>query len=203
MPLEQFMALVVFAAVMSGTPGPNNMMLLASGVNFGFRRTIPHMVGISVGVALLLLAVGFGLHEVLQRWPVIFTVIKYTGVAYLLWLAWKIATSGPLDDGSGEVRGRPMTLIEAAAFQWVNPKAWVMAVGAIATYTVEANYALTVLIVALVFAVICGPATGTWTAFGVALKRFLQNPRLNRLFNLAMAALLVGSLWPVAAEWLR
>lgn len=203
MSLDQFAALLVFAAVMSGTPGPNNMMLLASGVNFGFRRSVPHMLGISLGVALLLLAVGFGLHEVLLRWPSVFIAIKYAGVAYLIWLAWLIARSGPVGDGSAGAKGRPMTLIEAAAFQWVNPKAWVMAVGAMSTYTNEANYSLTVIIVALVFAMICGPATGTWTAFGVALRRWLQDPRANRAFNIAMALALVASLWPVAAEWLR
>jgi threonine/homoserine/homoserine lactone efflux protein len=202
MSLEMFGALVVFALVMSGTPGPNNMMLLASGVNFGFRRTIPHMLGISLGVMLLLLAIGFGLHEVLQRWPVIFTVIKYAGGAYLIWLAWLIANSGPLQDGTGETAGRPMSFIEAAAFQWINPKAWVMAVGAMATYTVESAYTLTVIIVALVFGVVCGPATGTWTVFGVALKRFLQNPKANRIFNLTMALALVASLWPLVREWL-
>lgn len=199
---EMFGALVVFAAVMSGTPGPNNMMLLASGVNFGFRRTIPHMLGISFGVSLLLLAIGFGLHELLQRWPAIFTAIKYAGGAYLLWLAWLIANSGPLDDGAGDSKGRPMSFIEAAAFQWINPKAWVMAVGAMATYTNESAYTLTVIIVALVFAIVCGPATGTWTVFGVALKRFLQNPKANRVFNVAMALALVASLWPLLREWL-
>jgi threonine/homoserine/homoserine lactone efflux protein len=202
-PFDLFAALVGFAIVMSATPGPNNMMLLASGVNFGFRRTIPHMLGISAGVAALLTAIGFGLHEVLLRWPIIFTAIKYAGVAYLLVLAWKIANSGPLADGSGQVKGRPMSFIEAAAFQWVNPKAWVMAVGAMATYTVEANYAATVLIIAAVFTLVCGPATGTWTLFGVALRGWLRDPVRNRVFNLAMALLLVASLWPVAAEWLR
>ncbi len=197
---EMFGALVVFAAVMSGTPGPNNMMLLASGVNFGFRRTIPHMLGISFGVMLLLLAIGFGLHEVLQRWPLIFTAIKYAGGLYLLWLAWMIANAGLLEDGTGETKGRPMSFIEAAAFQWVNPKAWVMAVGAMATYTSESAYTLTVIIVALVFAVVCGPATGTWTVFGVALKRFLQNPKANRVFNIAMALALIASLWPLLRE---
>ncbi|MCX7323745.1 MAG: LysE family translocator [Hyphomicrobiales bacterium] len=199
---EMFGALVVFAGVMSSTPGPNNMMLLASGVNFGFWRTIPHMLGISFGVMLLLLAIGFGLHELLQRWPLFFTTIKYAGGLYLLWLAWKIANSGPLEEGSGEGRGRPMSLIEAAAFQWVNPKAWVMAVGAMATYTNESAYALTVIIVALVFAVVCGPATGIWTMFGVVLKRFLQNPKANRVFNVVMALALVASLWPLLREWL-
>ncbi len=202
MSVEMFGALVVFAFVMSGTPGPNNMMLLASGVNFGFRRTIPHMLGISFGIMLLLLAVGFGLHEVLLRWPSIFTAIKYAGGAYLLWLAWKIANSGLLKDGGGDGAGRPMSFIEAAAFQWVNPKAWVMAVGAVATYTSESAYALTVIVVALVFGVVSGPSTGTWTVFGVALKRFLQDPGANRLFNIAMALALIASLWPLAREWL-
>ncbi len=202
MSLEMFGALVVFAAVMSGTPGPNNMMLLASGVNFGFRRTVPHMLGISLGVMLLLLAVGFGLHEVLKRWPVIFTVIKYVGGAYLLWLAWMIANSAPIKDRSGEAKGRPMSFIEAAAFQWINPKAWVMAVGAMATYTTESAYALTVIIVALVFGLVSGPSTGTWTVFGVALKRFLADPKANRIFNITMSLALVASLWPLVREWL-
>ena len=203
MPLELFLALVVFAAVMSATPGPNNMMLLASGVNFGFRRTIPHMLGISAGVAALLLAIGFGLHEILSRWPAVFVVIKYAGVAYLLWLAWRIAFSGPLQDGEGAAKARPMSFLEAAAFQWVNPKAWVMAVGAMGAYTVPEAYALTVAIVAGVFALVCGPATGAWTLFGVALRRWLADPRVNRAFNMAMALTLIASLWPVAAEWLR
>jgi threonine/homoserine/homoserine lactone efflux protein len=200
--IEMFGALMMFAVVMSGTPGPNNMMLLASGVNFGFRRTIPHMLGISFGLMLLLLAVGFGLHEVFQRWPVIFTVIKYAGGAYLIWLAWLIAHAGPLDDGAGEATGRPMSFLEAAAFQWINPKAWVMAVGAIATYTTESAYALSVIIVVLVFGLICGPATGTWTVFGVALKRFLADPKANRIFNITMALALLASLWPLLREWL-
>ncbi len=202
MSFELFGALVLFATVMSATPGPNNMMLLASGVNFGFRRTLPHMLGISAGAMLLLLAIGFGLHELLQRWPVVFTSIRYAGAVYLLWLAWQIANSGPLDDGSGDVRGLPMTFIEAAAFQWINPKAWVMGVGAMATYTTEGAYTLSVIIVALVFGVVCGPATGIWTLFGIALKRFLANPRANRMFNIAMALALVASLWPIAAPFL-
>ena len=197
-----FGALVVFATVMSGTPGPNNMMLLASGVNFGFRRTVPHMLGISFGVMLLLLAIGFGLHELLQRWPVIFTAIKYAGGAYLLWLAWMIANSGPMENSVGEAKGRPMRFIEAAAFQWINPKAWVMAVGAMATYTTEGAYTLTVIIIALVFGAVSGPSTGIWTVFGVALKRFLQDQVANRIFNIVMALALVVSLWPLAREWL-
>jgi len=203
---EMFGSLVVFAAVMSGTPGPNNMMLLASGVNFGLQRTIPHMLGISFGLMLLLLAIGFGLHELLLRWPLIFTAMKYAGGLYLLCLAWMIANSGPLGDdladGNGQPNRRPLRFIEAAAFQWINPKAWVMGVGAMATYTSESAYTLTVIIVALVFAVVCGPATGIWTAFGVVLKRFLQDPRANRVFNVTMALALVASLWPLAREWL-
>lgn len=203
MPFELFGALVMFAAVMSFTPGPNNLMVLASGVHFGLRRTLPHLSGISAGVAALLLAVGFGLHEVLLRWPAIFTAVKYVGAAYLLWLAFQIARSGPIGEAGAEGKARPMSFIEAAAFQWINPKAWVMGVGAMATYTVEAHYALTVVVIAATFAAICFPATGIWTVFGVGLRRFLADPRMARAFNLAMAALLVASLWPIAAEWLR
>jgi hypothetical protein len=122
---------ILFALVTSITPGPNNTMLLASGVNFGFRRTLPHVFGISLGVVVLMLAVGFGLGEAFQRFPVLYTVLEIASVAYLLYLAWKIGTSGEVKLRSGE--RRPMKLIEAAAFQWVNPKAWMMVLTAATT----------------------------------------------------------------------
>lgn len=138
LPFEIFLKLVVFAFTTSITPGPNNMMLFASGVNFGFVRTIPHMCGIGAGFLTLLLGVGFGLVALLESVPLVYTALKFTGGAYLVWIAWKIATSDSLSDR--KAGARPMTFLEAAAFQWVNPKAWVMAVSAMATYTEPANY---------------------------------------------------------------
>src|SRR5690606_12200729 len=152
MPLETFLALVLFAFTTSITPGPNNMMLFASGVHFGFRRTIPHMLGIGAGFLSLLIGVGFGLGALLQSVPLVYTVLKFAGGAYLLWIAWKIGSSRSLSEAKSGAR--PMSFIGAAAFQWVNPKAWVMAVTAMATYTNPAAYSATVLIVGFAFALV-------------------------------------------------
>ncbi|MBD9372838.1 LysE family translocator [Rhizobium sp. ARZ01] len=195
MQVEVFLALVVFAFTTSITPGPNNMMLFASGVNFGFVRTIPHMCGIGAGFLTLLLAVGFGLGALLQTVPMLYTALKFVGGAYLVWIAWKIATSNTLSDGAAGAR--PMTFLEAAAFQWVNPKAWVMAVSAMATYTVPANYTMSVLLVGVAFAAVNFPSVSTWAGFGSALREWLSVPARLRAFNVTMALLLVASLWPM------
>ena len=150
---EAFLALLVYAFVTSITPGPNNFMLLASGVNFGFVRTIPHMLGIGIGFLVLLLAVGFGLGAVLTAFPVLHTGLKIAGGAYLLYLAWKIAMSRSLG-GKGEAKAQPMRFIDAAAFQWVNPKAWVMAITAMAVYTNPDRPFLSVLLISFAFAVV-------------------------------------------------
>lgn len=199
---DLLMALVVFAFVSSITPGPNNMMLLASGVNFGFRRSVPHMLGIGIGFMVLLLATGLGLGQLLERFPVIYTTLKYVGAAYMLWLAWKIANSGPMADQPTQNAGTPMSFLGAAAFQWVNPKAWVMAVTAMATYTNPNQYLVTVVLVTLIFGAVNIPSVSTWTVFGVGLRRFLTDPKLCRIFNITMALALVASLWPLVREWL-
>lgn len=187
-------AFVLFAFVSSITPGPNNTMLLASGVNFGVRRSIPHAMGISVGFMVMVLAVGLG--EVFKAWPPLYTVLRYTGAAYLLYLAWKIATSGPVGTASSSAR-KPLGFWGAAAFQWVNPKAWVMAVGAITTYTPAQGYVTNVIVIAALFALVNLPSVGVWVMFGSALRNLLQNPRWLMLFNVLMALLLVISLYPL------
>lgn len=196
MPLELLGAFVLFAFVTSITPGPNNMMLLASGVNFGIRRTIPHMLGISIGFLLLVVAVGLGLHQLFERFPVTYTTLRYAGGAYLLYLAWKIARSGA-PEAKGENSAKPMTFLQAAAFQWVNPKAWVMAVGAIATYLPANSWIGNVVLIATLFAVVNLPSVGVWTILGSLLRRWLEDPLRLRLFNFGMAALLVASLYPL------
>ena len=191
-----FMTLVVFAFVTSITPGPNNLMLLASGVNFGFRRTIPHMLGIGMGFLLLLLGVGYGLGAVLEAAPALYLALKFAGGAYMLYLAYKIATStsvGKVDDAAAQ----PMSFMQAVLFQWVNPKAWVMAVTAMASYTVHDDYALSVLLIGVVFAVINVPSVSSWAAFGSLLRQWLEDPVRLKWFNLTMALLLVVSLWPM------
>jgi threonine/homoserine/homoserine lactone efflux protein len=196
MPYETFLALLVYAFVTSITPGPNNLMLLASGVNFGFVRTVPHMLGIGGGFLFLLLAVGFGLGTLLAAFPPLHLALKIAGGAYLLYLAWRIAMSRSMGKGA-YAQGRPMTFLEAAAFQWVNPKAWVMAVSAMALYTSPANPLLSVLIVAVAFAAVNLPSVSTWAGFGTALRGFLSDPVRLKWFNIAMGVLLAASLWPV------
>lgn len=195
MTLDTFFALVLFAFVTSVTPGPNNMMLFASGVNFGFRRTLPHMLGIGGGFFSLLLGVGFGLGALLEAVPALYTALKFLGGGYLLFIAWKIGRSRALPDG--KVGAQPMTFLQAAAFQWVNPKAWVMAVTAMTIYTDPDRYVLSVLLVGLAFALTNMPSVSTWAGFGTVMRQWLADPVRLKWFNITMAVLLVLSLWPM------
>ena len=195
MSLDAMLALLVYAFVTSITPGPNNFMLLASGVNFGFVRTIPHMCGIGVGFFTLLLGVGFGLGAVLMAFPVLHVALKVLGGAYLLYLAWRIAMSRSLGKEAAE-RARPMTFLEAAAFQWVNPKAWIMAITAMAVYTDKSAPFLSVLAIGTAFALVNFPSVSTWAGFGTALRGWLSDPVRLRWCNIAMGLLLAATLWP-------
>lgn len=192
---EVFLALVAFCFVSSITPGPNNLMLLASGVNFGFRRSIPHMLGIGLGFSVLLLCVGAGLGQLIEWSPLLYMALKFAGAAYLLYLAWRIANSGPLE--ARDAAARPMSFFQAAAFQWVNPKAWVMAVSAMAIYTSAENHLASVLLVTAIFAVVNVPSISVWCGLGNGLREFLASPNRLRIFNFTMAGLLVLSLWPM------
>ncbi|WP_233804954.1 LysE family translocator [Paraburkholderia sp. HP33-1] len=189
---------ILFALVTSITPGPNNTMLLASGVNFGFRRTLPHLSGISVGVVLLMLSVGIGLGEAFVHFPVLYTVLEVVSVAYLLYLAWKIGTSGELKLRKGE--RRPMRFHEAIAFQWVNPKAWMMVLTAATTIHVSNSFGINAVAMAAVFYVVGFPCICVWAGFGTAMREVLSSPKRLRVFNIAMALLLVASLYPIALK---
>jgi threonine/homoserine/homoserine lactone efflux protein len=198
MPTDLLFAFILFAFAASITPGPNNVMLLASGANFGFVRTIPHGIGVVLGFGLMVFAIGWGLGRIFEVLPVLYTVLRWAGAAYLLWLAWKIGCSGAI--GEGEARGKPFTFWQAIAFQWINPKAWVMALGAVTTYTTEAHYIANVMVVAGTFTLVGVPCSATWAGLGVALKRFLDRPAILRAFNITMASLLVLSLYPLFEE---
>lgn len=197
--LDLLLGFALFALVTSITPGPNNTMLLASGVNFGFNRTIPHMLGITCGFFSLVLAVGLGLGAMFQTYPLLYTILRYAGAAYLLYLAWKIAHSGPVSD-SRAGNHAPISYWGAAAFQWVNPKAWIMAIGAISTYTPLQGYFFNVVIIAAVFALINLPSVSVWVICGSLLRNLLRDRRWLRLFNWGMALLLVASLYPLLLE---
>ena len=195
---ELLAALALFAFVTSITPGPNNTMLMASGANFGFRATIPHGLGVSGGFFLLVMAVGLGLGGLFAAYPSLHDILAVVGGLYLLWLAWKIGTSKGL--GLGEAGAKPQTFLQAAAFQWVNPKAWAMALGAVTAYAPREHYVFNIFLVSLIFTAINLPCVMSWTGFGVGLRRFLDRPAVLRGFNIAMALLLVLSLVPAAME---
>ncbi|MES2667020.1 MAG: LysE family translocator [Pseudomonadota bacterium] len=191
---DLFLALLGFAFVTSVTPGPNNMMLLASGVNFGVARTVPHMLGISLGHALMVFLVGLGLAGVFQTVPLARTLLTVVSVAYMLWLAWKIAHAAAPQ--AGAAAGRPLTFVQAAAFQWVNPKAWAIALGAISAYAPDRTV-WGVALVALVFAGVNLPSVSLWAWAGDSLRGWLSHPGRLRAFNWTMAGLLLLSLIPV------
>lgn len=194
MSIELLSALILFAFASSATPGPNNLMLMASGANYGFTRSIPHMLGISVGFALMIVLVGAGLAQIFEAYPVSYTVLKALSVLYLSYLAWKIATAAPIRKSAEE--GRPMTFLQAAAFQWVNPKAWAMALTALSVYAPSQTLTAFAL-VAVIFATVNLPAITFWTVLGQQMARILTNPRRLTTFNWTMAGLLIASLYPV------
>ncbi|GAA0550759.1 LysE family translocator [Rheinheimera aquimaris] len=193
--MELFWTLVFFAFATSITPGPNNIMIMSSGVNYGVQRSLPHMAGIQLGFLLMLLAVGAGAGLVLQQQPMLHTVIKLLGSVYLLYLAWKIATARPQQIETGS--SKPLSFIQALAFQWVNAKAWVMITGAIAAFTsLQGVYWQQLALIALVFLLVGLPCTGSWLLFGAALKRLLTEPTHRQWFNRVMGTLLALSVLP-------
>ena len=190
---DLILALILFAFASSITPGPNNIMLLASGANFGLRRTVPHMLGISGGHALMVALVGLGLLQLFLAIPWLKPALMIASAAYLLWLAWKIANAAP--PGARDATGRPFSFVQAAAFQWVNPKAWYMAIYAQTNFAPEQSGYWGALTVALVFAVVNLPSVTVWAAMGTQLRRWLDGPGRLRAFNITMALLLVASLY--------
>jgi threonine/homoserine/homoserine lactone efflux protein len=191
--------LIVFAAVMYFTPGPNNVMLLSSGLTYGFRRTLPHIAGITFGMAFMIAAVGLGLGTMFIAYPVLQAILKYAGAAYLIYLAAAIAMSGAAPSAQDNARG-PMTFCGAAVFQWINVKGWVMVIGTITAYAAIAGFPWNILIQTLITLVIGAFATVAWTLFGSALRPILRSPRAVRAFNTVMALLLLASLYPVFAD---
>jgi threonine/homoserine/homoserine lactone efflux protein len=190
-------AFIMFAVVMFFTPGPNNIMLLSSGLTYGFRRTVPHIAGITVGFAFMVGAVGLGLGTVFIAYPVLQTILKYIGVAYLIYLAAAIALAEPSSPESGDSRSRPMTFWGAAMFQWVNAKGWVMVIGTITAYAAIAEFPLNIAIQVSLSLVLGTLSCVAWALFGTALRPVLTSRQAVRAFNIVMAILLLASLYPV------
>lgn len=196
MPYDLFLALVVFAFVMAMTPGPNNIMLTASGVNFGFTRSIPHMSGVLIGFLVLIGVCATGLGLVFATVPVLQLALKIAGAGYMLWLAWKVANARPAS-GEEQAAGQPLNFLEAAAFQWVNPKGVLAALSATALFMRPGHAVTDLTIMLAVFGLATVASVVVWTGFGVALRRLLSNPRHARIFNIAMGLLLVASIVPM------
>jgi threonine/homoserine/homoserine lactone efflux protein len=189
-------AFVIFATVMFFTPGPNNVMLLSSGLTYGFRRTVPHVAGITIGFAFMIGAVGLGMGTVFITYPVLQTVLKYAGAAYLIYLAASIAMSGPVTPGQDNQRG-PMTFWSAAMFQWINVKGWVMVIGTITAYAGIASFPWNITIQVMLSLLLGVLSCSAWAMFGSALRPLLTSEKAVRAFNIVMAVLLLASLYPV------
>ncbi len=189
----------MFAIIAAVTPGPNNVMLTTTGLNFGVRRGLPHLVGICIGLLVMLALIGLGFGSLFELYPILHEVIRIIGIVYLLYLSWKIASAR---GGVGHIdQDKPINFWQAAAFQWVNPKAWIMGSSALAAYTsLDGSFFTQVAIICFSFAVITFPCAGAWLVFGAGLQRFLRDPGHLKLFNMAMALLLAASILPVVWE---
>jgi threonine/homoserine/homoserine lactone efflux protein len=197
MPLDAILALALFTFATAFSPGPNNIMVTASGVNFGFVRTIPHMAGITIGFVVLIIACAAGLGVVFTAVPALHVALKIVGALYMLWLAWKVANARSVGDQDDNNMAKPLTFLQGAAFQWVNPKAVVIALSAISLYVRPEHQVADIIMVVVWFAFFTALTVVTWTGFGVALRALLRDPRRARIFNIVMALLLVASIVPM------
>lgn len=199
--MDVFVAVLFFAFSSTITPGPNNLMMLSSGVNYGVRASLPHFVGICLGFPAMVLVVGLGFDVVFQQLPWLHPLIKWAGIVYLLYLAYAIATTAPRQlQGTDR---HPMTFLQAAAFQWVNGKAWIMASGAIAAFSQSAAMTESVVAITLAFLLVAFPCVGLWLTSGAYLRQHLESEQAQRWFNRSMGALLVASVVPVLWELLQ
>ena len=186
-------ALLLFAVSAAFTPGPNNLMATASGANFGYWRSLSHILGVTFGFPAMLVAMALGLVQIFDTWPVLHKVLRYAGAAYMLYLALRIATSTTI--GKAKIGGQPLGFIEAALFQWVNPKAVIHALSALSLFTTSGeNFMGQTLFLAVVTLLVTFSAVSTWCLFGSAIGQVLASPRALRSFNLAMAGALVISI---------
>jgi threonine/homoserine/homoserine lactone efflux protein len=195
MTLQLFFGLFVFAGIAAFTPGPNNALLMAAGMNYGFRRSVPMILGVVVGFPMMIGLVGLGLGGIFKVYPLLYTILKYAGAAYMLYLAWKIATSRPNNDTS--IATKPLSFLQMCLFQWVNPKGWIMSVTALSAYTLADDYARGVATVVGTFFFMGLTSAITWTGFGSVLKNTMTDPRYFRIINFLLAVLLVASLVPL------
>lgn len=199
MTFDHALAILMFALVTSVTPGPNNIMLMASGINYGVRRSLPHASGILFGWPTMVLLLGLGLGQLFATLPWMLTVLKIGSTLYMLWLAWKIAGAQPFD-ADPDSGASPFGFVQAALFQWVNGKAWIMAVSALSAFTLTQDYMASLLVIVAAFFVSSIFSSTLWTLFGAGLRHVLSDPRWFRAINIGLALSLVISLWPMLAH---
>ena len=196
--LEALLPIVLFTFSTSITPGPNNLMIMSSGLNYGVHRSLPHLLGICLGFPAMIVAIGLGLGTLFTQFPLLHEIIRWAGIAYLLYLAWIIARTREVGSAT---TSKPFTFLQAVAFQWVNPKGWIMAVGALAAFTSPGSAMwIDVARIALTFIAIGGPCIIIWLMFGVGLKRVLNEPKYLRRFNITMGLLLAASVIPMIVD---
>lgn len=191
MTFATLISFIIYSFVTSITPGPNNIMLAASGVNFGFKRSIPHILGIGIGFGFMVSVVGLGIGSLLSSNIVLYESLKIVGITYLLYLAYKIYHSSSVDTSSNKTK--PLTFLQAAMFQWVNPKAWIMAMGAVTTYLSSQSELYWYLVVGVIYGAIGIPSTGVWALIGEKLQKYIHDQKKLKTFNAVMALLLVLS----------
>ncbi len=188
---ETLLSLITLAFATSLSPGPNNVMLASSGATFGFRRTLPHMAGVMFGFPVMVLGVGFLLGQLFETSAVLRETLKWFGAGLMLWIAWKIATAGAISSLKGAAR--PMKIHEAAAFQWINPKAWAMIIAVTSQFVTGDNGGTVIPIIAAVFLMTGLTSTSLWAGFGTAMTRWLKTPGRLAWFNRIMALLIATS----------
>jgi threonine/homoserine/homoserine lactone efflux protein len=199
-PFTLIISIISFALASTMTPGPNNIMLLSSGLTFGYKRTIPHALGVTFGFPIMVICVGLGVGELFEVFPLIYTILKVVGISYLLWMAWHIAKAKGVPN-TENIKDEPFTFLQAALFQWVNPKAWVAAISSTAAFITDHEIAfMQVTIISCIYFFCAIISTNSWSLGGVLLKRFIQNERLVQIFNITMAILIVGSILPFIFE---
>jgi len=192
-------SILSFVVATAFSPGPNNLLLLSSGLTFGYRETLPLISGIMVGFPLMVVAVGLGIGELFQIFPMLYNILKVVGIAYLLWMAWQIAQSkGSL---ATHKEAQPFTFLQSALFQWINPKAWIMAITSTTSFiNNEAEIQLQVLSIALIYLVVGLFSTHSWALGGVVLQKFIQKEKSLHIFNITMALLILFSVLPFIFE---
>jgi threonine/homoserine/homoserine lactone efflux protein len=199
--LTMILSIFSFALASTMTPGPNNIMLLSSGLTFGYKRTLPHALGINFGFPVMVVCVGLGVGKLFEVFPFLYGILKVVGIIYMLWMAWHIAnTKG--SPNTGNKNDKPFTFLQAALFQWINPKAWVMAITSTAAFITDHQIAsIQVMIISSIYFLCAILSTNSWALGGVMLKRFIQNDRWVQIFNIMMAILIVGSILPFVFEF--